>query len=173
MDHIVHQIQAGLEAHENWGIFKCDLRNAFNTVSRQVFFHETLQYLPSIMPFTQFLYGQPSPLVYRGRENTAVIMSCEGVHQGDPLGPFYFCIAINAMLQDFQENHKDLVVSAYFDDINLFGSPDLIGEALPELIEGFKSCGLQFQPQKCELFHSNADNHAWAGGMRRSSEGKS
>ena len=51
----------------------------------------------------------------------------EGVHY---LRPFYFCIAINAVLQDFQENHKDLVVSAYFDDVNLLGSSDLIGELI-------------------------------------------
>ena len=63
LDQVVHQIQAGLEAHSDWGVFKCDLRNAFNSVSRQAFFNETLQFLPSIMPFTRLLYGQPSPLI--------------------------------------------------------------------------------------------------------------
>ena len=63
------------------------------------------------------------------------------------------------------------MVSAYFDGVNLLGSPELIGEALPELIEGFKSRGLQFQPRNVSFFYHNADNHAWAGEMRRSSEG--
>ena len=112
LDQVVHQIQAGLEAHSDWGVFKCDLRNAFNFVSRQAFFNETLQFLPSIMPFTWLLYGQPSPLIYRGSQSTTVLMSSEGVHQGDPLGPFYFCIAINAVLQRFQESHGNLSVSA-------------------------------------------------------------
>ena len=113
LDQIVHQIQAGLEAHDDWGLFKCDLQNAFNSVSREAFFRETSCHLPSIMPFTRLLYGQPSPLIYKGSNTSSEILSCEGVHQGDPLGPFYFCVAIHPVLQSLSESHPDLLVSAF------------------------------------------------------------
>ena len=34
LEQVVHQIQAGLESHENWCLFKCDITNAFNSISR-------------------------------------------------------------------------------------------------------------------------------------------
>ncbi len=116
---VIHQVQAGLESHEDWALFKCDLSNAFNSVSRESFFDQARQELPSIMPFTELLCGQPSPLIYKGR--AIVISSQEGVHQGDPLGPFYFCIAINHILKKLQADNSDTVLLAYFDDINLLG----------------------------------------------------
>ena len=171
LDQIVHQIQAGLEAHDDWGLFKCDLQNAFNSVSREAFFRETSCHLPSIMPFTRLLYGQPSPLIYKGSDTSSEILSCEGVHQGDPLGPFYFCVAIHPVLQSLSESHPDLLVSAFFDDVNLLGPPDQIGAAIPRLTDAFHSCGLRLHPQKCELFHSHAFDFKWAEGMRRSTAG--
>ena len=134
-------------------------------------FRETCQHLPSILPFTKLLYGQPSPLIYRGINSTAVLSSREGVHQGDPLGPFYFCVAINACVQQFQDNHRDIVVSAYFDDIYLIGLPQSVSKALPELFSGLEQCGLQMNPRKCELFHPDAEDVEWSVGMNRQING--
>ena len=173
LDLIFHQIQAGLEAHGDWGLFKCDLKNAFNSVAREAFFQEVSNNIPSILPFTKLLYGQPSPLIYKGSDGSTntEIRSCQGVHQGDPLGPFYFCLAIPPVLKKLTENHKDLHVSAFFYDINLMGPPEWIESALPELVEGFKECGLQFQQQKSEIFHPDAASLKWAEGMVKSNEG--
>ena len=171
LEQVVHQIQAGLESHENWCLFKCDIANAFNSISRAAIFRVTCQHLPSILPFTKVLYGQPSPLIYRGNNSIAVLFSREGVHQGDPLGPFYFCVAINACVQQFQDNHRDIVVSAYFDDIFLMGLPQSVDKALPELISGLEQYGLQMNPRKCELFHPDAENVKWAVGMKRQTDG--
>ena len=122
------------------------------------------------MPFTKVLYGQTSPLIYRGNNFTAVL-SCREVHQGDPLGPFYFCVAINACVQQFQDNHRDIVVSAYFDDIYLMDLPQSVGKALPELVSGLEQCGVQMNPQKCEVFHPDAEDEEWDEGMNRQADG--
>ena len=53
----------------------------------------------------------------------------------------------------------------------LLGVPNHIGAAIPELVAGFESCGLHLHPQKCELFHHDADRCEWAEGMRRMTEG--
>ena len=171
LEQVVHQIQVGLESHDNWCLFKCDISNAFNSISRAAIFRETCQHLPCILPFTKLLYGQPSPLIYRGNNSSTVLSSQQGVHQGDPLGPFYFCVAINACVQQFQDNHRDIVVSAYFDDINLMGIPHSVGKALPDLVSGLEQCGLQINQRKCELFHPDAEDEEWAEGMKRQTDG--
>ena len=142
LDQIFHQIQAGLESHDDWGLLKCDLQNAFNCVSRESFFREVSTHLPSILPFTSLLYGQKSPLVYKGNDTITQIWSCQGVHQGDPLGPVYFCLAIQPILQELAQEHEGLHITAFFDDVSLMGPPDLIGQALPKLVKGFRQCGL-------------------------------
>ena len=109
LEQVVHQVQAGLEAHNNWCLFKCDLSNAFNSVARTTIFEELSCNFPSLLPFTTLLYGQSSPLIYRTDDSSTVLSSREGVHQGDPLGPFYFCLAINSCLQLLQSSHDDLV----------------------------------------------------------------
>ena len=123
------------------------------------------------MPFTEFLYGQPSSLIYKGDSSVTVLRSQEGVHQGDPLGPFYFCVAINCVLQRLQSENLDTVLLAYFDDINLLGPPGKIGELLPLFVKELESCGLKLNPAKCELYHIEADMQGWASGMRCLSDG--
>ena len=74
---------------------KCDLFNDFNSSFGASIFCETSQHLPSSLPFTTLLYGQPSPLIYCASDSMIVLTSQEGLHQGDPLGPFYLRVAIN------------------------------------------------------------------------------
>ena len=79
LEQVVHQIQAGLESHENWCLFKCDI--AFNSISRAAIFPETCQHPPRILPFTKLLYGQCSPLIYRGNNSTTVLLLEEYIRE--------------------------------------------------------------------------------------------
>ena len=148
LEQVVHQVQAGLEAHVEWALFKCDISNAFNSVSRSSFFQQTSRHLPSIMPFTEFLYSQPSPLIYKGSRSVTVLTSREGVHQGDPRGPFYFCIAINDILLQLQQDHDDTLVSGFFDDVSLLGLPGEIGGAPPRPCQAVGIARFDPEPQK-------------------------
>ena len=65
----------------------------------------------------------------------------------------------------------EILLSAYFDDINLMGLPQSVGKALPELVSGLEQCGLQINPRKCELFHPDAEDEEWAKGMNRQTDG--
>ena len=84
---------------------------------------------------------------------------------------FLFLCRHNACVQQFQDNHRDIVVSAYFDDIYLMGLPQSIDKALPELVSGLEQCGLQVNPRKCELFHPDAEDVEWAVAMNRQTDG--
>ena len=83
----------------------------------------------------------------------------------------HFTFALLPILQELAEEHKGLYITAFFDDVSLLGPPDLIGQALPKLVEGFRECGLQLNQQKCELFYPKAPSCSWAEGMIRSTVG--
>ena len=71
-----------------WAFVKLDFRNAFNSIHRDKMLASVLSLCPSLYPFVYSSYSSPSSLFW-GNE---VILSAEGVQQGDPLGPLLFCI---------------------------------------------------------------------------------
>lgn len=72
-----------------------------------------------------------------------VIPSAEGVRQGDPLGPFFFSLAIRQTLELLQEKLKVLtprntpppIVIAYLDDIYILSGQELLPSTLSVLLE--------------------------------------
>ena len=59
-------------------------------------------------------YSSPSSLFF----GDFVIDSCEGVQQGDPLGPLLFCLTINSIVPELNSDFCPL----YLDDVTLGGS---------------------------------------------------
>ena len=74
---------------------KLDFRNAFNSIHRDKMLASVLSLCPSFYPFVYSSYSSPSSLFW-GNE---VILSAEGVQQGDPLGPLLFCISLHRFIQ--------------------------------------------------------------------------
>ena len=67
-------------------IAKLDFSNAFNSIHRQSVLSQVDRLVPELSAFCLSAYGSPSALKFGSRS----IPSCEGVQQGDPLGPFAF-----------------------------------------------------------------------------------
>ena len=63
-----------------------DFKNAFKLVDRSVILFETRILCPSLAPWAEFCYSQPARFYY----SYSIIWFCQGVQQGDPLGPLYF-----------------------------------------------------------------------------------
>ncbi len=63
------------------------------------------------------MYANVGHLVYQMGEETVLINSEEGVHQGDPLGPVLFSLTMHPVLKQLQLQHNKVQVLAYLDDI--------------------------------------------------------
>ena len=75
--------------------------------------------VPELYSFVHAAYGSPTSLFHR----ESIILSQEGVQQGDPLGPMLFCMTIHPMLQNLKSDLR----AFYLDDGTLGGtSSDII-----------------------------------------------
>ncbi|KAL0227255.1 hypothetical protein P9112_014579 [Eukaryota sp. TZLM1-RC] len=79
-------------------IFNLDFKNAFNFVSRSSILSLLRKHFPEVEPFFYSIYGKSSTLVYENFD----LISSSGVKQGDPLGPFFFCLAIHPLMCDLK-----------------------------------------------------------------------
>ncbi|CEM37462.1 unnamed protein product [Vitrella brassicaformis CCMP3155] len=95
-----------------------DCTNAFNEVDRQAIVNELASQFPELFHFLWQFYGEPAELWYRladGRVRT--ILSQQGTQQGDPAGPFLFCLALQPVLKAIQASFPRALIQAFMDDI--------------------------------------------------------
>ena len=72
-------------------IFKVDIRNAFNTVKRDIVLEQVLARCPELFPMLRQAYSAQTPLF----TGTEVVNSSTGLQQGDLLAPLCFALAID------------------------------------------------------------------------------
>ncbi|KAL2649812.1 hypothetical protein R1flu_017940 [Riccia fluitans] len=64
---IVHGLWATFDLHPDWIVLQIDIRNAFNTISREVIFRDLRSApgtLDPLFPFVRSFYSQHSPLYF-------------------------------------------------------------------------------------------------------------
>lgn len=113
-------VRRTLEVNPDWVLFKGDVSNAFNTVSRALILRKLqghTRFAP-LIPYFLANYATPCNLVFRDvLGDTSVIKSEEGVRQGDPLGPFFFALAFDDIIAPLVSEYADhAVLGAYLDD---------------------------------------------------------
>ena len=124
--HTARMLYEKAQGREDFFLLKFDFRNAFNCISRQVFLDELAAKFPSLYPFVSQCYGDPTVLRFGDR----TLSSSTGVQQGDPLGPFLFCLAIHPLLQKIRDRCPNLVANSwYLDDGVVAGSQRDVVEA--------------------------------------------
>ena len=149
---IAHHIELALENNPEWIVLKSDVKNAFNSVSRQHLLQEIQQCFPELYNHAFQMYGGFSSLLYMEGGTPVTISSEEGVHQGDPLGPALFAAAIHSILRDLQKKFPGVTILAYLDDVFLLGPPDRAIESFQALKKMFCSINLLVSDTKCEIF---------------------
>jgi len=80
-------------------------------------------------------------------DSTFVAFLTKGIHQGNPLSVFLFCLTIAFILKPFRTKHPEAIVATYVDDFQLASAKEALAhfpELLSEFILLFESHGLRF-----------------------------
>ena len=124
-------------------ILKLDFRNAFNCLHRDKMIKAVGKLMPELLPLVLSAYGSPSFLFYG--EN--IILSSEGVQQGDPLGPLLFCLTIHNMAQQLCSGLNVF----YLDDSTLGGILDDVLQDLSTVQREARELSIQLNCKKSEM----------------------
>ncbi|GJZ67283.1 reverse transcriptase domain-containing protein [Tanacetum coccineum] len=130
-----------------------DFNNAFNLVDREVMFHEVCLRCPAISRWVEFCYYNPAKLYYG--EHT--LWSCQGVQQGDPLGPLLFFLVLHPLICKIRDSFSLSLHAWYLDDGTIIGDTVIVGKILELIMEDGPRCGLQLNVDKTKVFWPKED----------------
>ena len=116
-----------MDAHKSekdWAVLQVDLANAFNSIDRQAVLHQVGLRAPHLSHWAGFCYSRHSHLfLSSGHPLTSV----QGVQQGDPLGPLFFSLCWQQIVEKLP---ADLQINLwYLDDGHLVGQADCLRRA--------------------------------------------
>ena len=108
-EQIIHATRLATEAHPEWMSFQADFQNAVNCISRHLILNQLHRTgYDDLVPYFLMNYCSPSHLSVRAADGTTHwILSQEGVRQGDPLGPFFFALALQSVLDALSAELKN------------------------------------------------------------------
>lgn len=127
----------------NKTIVKVDIRNAFNSVRRDIVLEQVLAKCPEMFPMLRQAFSAETPLF----TGTEVVKSCTSLQQGDPLAPLWFALAIDQCIRPISSE----INIWYLDDGVLGGTPETIATELNTLRGKLLDIGLQINTAKCEV----------------------
>ena len=127
-------------------LVKIDFTNAFNSLRRDTLLEAVFLEFPEAYPFLFACYGQESDL-YFGQK---ILVSAEGVQQGDPLGPWLFSLATLPILKQGGGRHAQLKF-AYLDDITIGGELQSLADGVEQIRHEAAAMGLAMNDSKSEL----------------------
>ena len=105
---------------------------------------------PGLSRWAEWCYDQPSNLYF----GTNLIVSENGVQQGDPLGPMLFALALQPLLIQLHEgiSAQGLQLAySYLDDLILAGDQQEVAGAFHSFKSAADKIGLKFNTAKCEV----------------------
>ncbi|GJV80376.1 putative reverse transcriptase domain-containing protein [Tanacetum coccineum] len=108
---------------------------------------------PAISCWVEFCYSKPTRL-YIG-EHT--LWSCQGVQQGDPLGPLLFSLVLHPLICKIKDSFSPSLHAWYLDDGTIVGDTLVVGNVLEVIMEDGPGCGLHLNVDKTEVFWLKED----------------
>jgi hypothetical protein len=134
-------------------IQQVDFENAFNSVGRRAIFDGLAEVAPGLTTYFRWSYGSASP-VYT-REGDVLCESATGVRQGDPLGPLFFCAALQPLLLHLQRSFPSCFFPTYMDDIHVLGPAHQMVGVLQAIKTAAARIGLKLKEAKCAKYIAN------------------
>ena len=141
------------ELSPNYILAKLDIKNAFNSIRRDILLRKCLINCPEIFRLALLAYGSPTPLTANGN----LIWSNSCVHQGDPLGPLPFSLAIHDIASSMKSNFSVW----YLDDATIAGGPRSVCDDIKKCSCMLADIGLILNPSKSELVNLGLDESAF------------
>jgi len=120
-----------------------DFANAFNSLHRSDMLLSIRDCLPELYAFCLSSFSQPS-FLYVGSH---VLLSEEGLQQGDPPGPLLFCTTIHPLITSLG---SDLTLG-YLDDLTLAGLQNVVASDIQKVVAEGSKMGLCLNRSKCEV----------------------
>jgi hypothetical protein len=169
-ERVVHRTRAIFDAQRHshdFVLFKVDLSNAFNNVSRAQMLEQVQAVFPKILPWMQWCYGQGSNLTF----GEFIIKSLEGTQQGDPLGSLGFAVSLHPIVLRIAAACPALLANLwYLDDGVIGGAAADVLKAIQILQHDGPHLGMFVNYAKCEI-HSHPASQAAAHRLRDDANG--
>ncbi|GJX55421.1 putative reverse transcriptase domain-containing protein [Tanacetum coccineum] len=108
---------------------------------------------PTISRWVEFCYSSPARLYY-GEHS---MWSCQGVQQGDPLGPPLFSLVLHPLICKIRDSFNLCLRAWYLDDGTIVGDTLVVGKVLELITEDGPRCGLHLNVDKTKLFWPKED----------------
>jgi hypothetical protein len=142
----VHGLRKWLESPNDLErvLLKIDFSNAFNSIRRDVALKLVNQHTPQIYKFIHQAYANHSNLFF-GEDD--IILSQQGVQQGDPCGPFLFALTILNLTNQMKSEGNIW----YLDDSTLCGDAKSVIRDFENIKKASTTLGLDINMKKCEL----------------------
>ncbi|GKA13401.1 putative reverse transcriptase domain-containing protein, partial [Tanacetum coccineum] len=151
--HFVNRLIEAFGGDVGLSMLLVDFKNAFNLVYREVMLREVRLYRPAISRWVEFYYSNPARLYYG--EHT--LWSCQGVQQGDTLGPFLFSLVLHLLICKIRDSFSLSLHAWYLDDGTIVDDIVVVGKVLELIMEDGPRCGLQLNVDKTEVFWPKED----------------
>jgi hypothetical protein len=144
---IAHAVRAwAAKAKSDESLFLVDFANAFNTVDRQKMIEAVSVNAPHFLPYANFCYGSPTPLIGQGFQ----LSSSEGTQQGDVCGPLFFAVTLQQLIKVACPDNPLAWTRFYLDDGTLCGNTAIVEEMFRSLQQRAPDFGLSVNVQKCK-----------------------
>jgi hypothetical protein len=148
-----HAVRAALAANPTWAYCEVDSTNAFNSISRAAMAAAVGESFPALAPLYALCHAPIGHLRVRLPDGNAVwLPSQEGAQQGDALGSFFFALGLQPLLKQVREQHPDVLVVAYLDNVGLLGPPAATSAAAASLLHLMASINLTANLVKSFVF---------------------
>ena len=131
------------------GLLKLDFSNAFNSISRDILLHVVASDLPELFKFVKNCYAEQSNLYF----GSHIILSAEGVQQGDPLGPLLYCLCTLPLVKKL----KSELNVWFMDDGTLGGNVNQLLDDFSLIMKESCELGLHVNVFKCELITNDTE----------------